>query len=90
MAFSGPLCVRFGFFFSREDMKHRCKAKLACHLSQGLDCLPCGKTQQPYMPFSDLARQNARNGQMLPRLVFGLSQGQLVWEEEGKGGTLAY
>lgn len=35
-----------------------------------------------------LARQNARNGQMLPRLVFGLSQGQLVWEEEGKGALL--
>lgn len=35
-----------------------------------------------------LAHQNARNGQMLPRLVFGLSQGQLVWEEEGKGALL--
>lgn len=44
-----------------------------------LSSLPCSsQASQP-------ALQNARNGQMLPRLVFGLCQGQVVGEEEGEG-----
>lgn len=91
MAFSGPLCVRFGFFFSREDMKHHCKAKLACHPYQGLDCLPCGKTQQPYMPFSDLSGLLARMlgmARCCPGMCLALAKVSLSGRKKGKGALL--
>lgn len=85
--FHNTVCVRIGFP-SWHDNKHPCKTKLTCPLHQGLDCSPNGKVQQPHLPFSSLPAlltQNARNGQMLPRLVLGLSQGQVVWEEAEEG-----
>lgn len=59
-----------------------------CHLHQDLDLSAQGEAQQPHLAFSvllGLLMQNPRDGQMLSRLAFGLSQGQVVWEEEGEG-----
>lgn len=79
--------MRIGFP-SWDDIKYLCKTKLTCylhtgartaHLMERLSSLPCPSQA------SHSARQNARNGQMLPRLVFGLCQGQVVGEEEGEG-----
>lgn len=92
MAFSGPLCVRFGFSscLGGHETPLQSKARLSPVPGPGLltlwkDSAALHALLRPVR----LTHQNARNDQMLPRLVFGLSQGQLVWEEEGEGGTLA-
>lgn len=87
-SFSGPLCVRFGFSSSWEDKKHPCKPKLACHLYQGLDCLLCGKTQQPHIPFSDLSGLLTRMlgmARCCPGLCLALAKVSLSGRKKGRG-----